>query len=78
MNRDEIEAAGYYDVEYQGQEFVVEAMWPSLTFEDAWLVSRVDNGRTFVLPTKNFLRRTHAPRSQSRNARRWHRHAEVA
>lgn len=78
MNREEIEAASYYDVEYQGQEFVVEAMWPSLTFDDAWLVSRVDNGRTFVLPTKNFLRRTHLPPSQVRHARRMRRHAEVA
>jgi len=78
MNREEIEAAGYYDVEYQGQEFVVEAMWPSLTFEDAWLVSRIDNGRTFVLPIKNFLRRTRMTPSQARHARRLRPYAEAA
>lgn len=64
MNKDAIEIGGYYEVEYQGHEFVVEAMWPSLTFEDAWLVSRVDNGRTFVLATKYFLRPALARPSQ--------------
>lgn len=76
MNKDAIEIGGYYEVEYQGKAFVVEAMWPSLTFENAWLVNRVENGRTFVLATKYFLRRAHV-RPSSKHRRRADRLAEV-
>lgn len=70
MDKNAIEAGGFYEVELEGREFIVEAMWPSLTFEDAWLVSRVDNGRMFVLSAKHFVRPTHVRLAQSRHSRR--------
>lgn len=70
MNKDFIEAGSFYEVEYEGRAFIVEAMWPSLTFEDAWLVSRVDNGRTFVLPAKHFVRPVPMQSSNLGHARR--------
>jgi hypothetical protein len=78
MNRDVIEIGGYYEVDYEGKRFVVEAMWPSLTFDDAWLVSRVDNGRTFVLATKYFVRPAGVRPSRSRHARHAGRYTEAA
>lgn len=71
MNQEAIEAGGFYEVEFQGRKFVVEAMWPSLTFEDAWLVSRVDNGRTFSLATKYFARSVREDSSNYRPPRRY-------
>lgn len=71
MNQKTIEAGGYYEVEFQGRKFVVEAMWPSLTFDDAWLVNRVDSGRTFVLATKYFVRPAHEQSPTARSARRY-------
>jgi len=77
MDRDAIQTGGYYQVDYQGKEFIVEAMWPSLTFEDAWLVSRVDNGHTIVLATKYFVRPARVPPSQSHHARPSHHYARA-